>query len=86
MTRVFDRVVKPSDDLFALLHEATSVPPLHISCGTEDYLIAAGRRFAEEASAAGVEVTTDWRPGEHVWSLWDPVIADVIDWLPLRSE
>ena len=28
-------------------------------------------------------MTTDFRPGEHEWGLWDDVIQDVIDWLPL---
>ncbi len=40
------------------------------------------RRFAAEAEAAGAEVTTDFRPGDHEWGLWDAVIRDVIDWLP----
>lgn len=85
MGRVFDHTVRPTDDLFQLLGTATGVPPLHVSCGTEDWLFASSQRFAAEAEAAGIDVTTDWRPGEHVWSLWDDVIQDVIDWLPLGS-
>ena len=42
------------------------------------------RRFVAEAEAAGADVTTDFRPGDHEWGLWDAVIRDVIDWLPLR--
>jgi putative tributyrin esterase len=83
MGRVFDHRVRPTDDLFALLEAAEAVPPLHVSCGTEDWLIASCRRFADEARAKGVDVTTDFRPGEHAWSLWDAVIQDVIDWLPI---
>ena len=30
-------------------------------------------------------MTTDFRPGDHVWSLWDAVIQDVIAWLPVRT-
>jgi S-formylglutathione hydrolase FrmB len=86
MGRVFDHQVRPSDDIFALLESATAIPPLHISCGTEDVLIASCRRFAEAATAAGADVTTDFRPGEHVWSLWDQVIQDVIAWLPVRTS
>jgi S-formylglutathione hydrolase FrmB len=86
--RVFGGTPGPGDDLFALLATADgpSLPPLHISCGTEDRLVAMSRRFAEEAQAAGAEVTTDFRPGEHEWGLWDAVIRDVIDWLPLRGR
>lgn len=86
MGRVFDHRVEPGDELFALLEAARDVPPLHISCGTEDWLVASCRRFAAAAAAAGVEVTTDFRPGEHVWSLWDAVIQDVIAWLPVRGS
>jgi S-formylglutathione hydrolase FrmB len=85
MGRVFDHEVRPSDELFALLDAAHGVPPLHVSCGTEDWLYPSCERFAEAARAAGVEVTTDFRPGEHVWSLWDAVIQDVVAWLPVRA-
>jgi S-formylglutathione hydrolase FrmB len=82
--RVFGGVPAPGDDLFTLLATAdgTGLPPLHVSCGTEDKLLPMSRRFAEEAAAAGASVTTDFRPGDHEWGLWDAVIRDVIDWLP----
>ena len=83
--RVFDHRIGPGDDLFALLETADHVPPLHVSCGTDDVLAASNRRFVTAAEAAGVDVTSDFRPGEHVWPLWDAVIQDVIAWLPLRS-
>jgi putative tributyrin esterase len=86
MGRVFDHQVRPTDDLFALVESAAAIPPLHISCGTEDWLIASCERFADAASAAGAEVTTDFRPGEHAWTLWDAVIQDVIAWLPVRTS
>jgi putative tributyrin esterase len=85
MDRVFDHQVRPGDDLFQLIASATGVPPLHVSCGTEDGLLASCERFADAARAAGADVTTDFRPGEHVWSLWDAVIQDVIAWLPLGT-
>jgi S-formylglutathione hydrolase FrmB len=86
MDRVFDHQVRPGDDLFALLGAAKKLPPLHVSCGTEDWLLESCQRFADEATAAGVDVTTDFRPGDHVWSLWDAVIQDVIAWLPIRGS
>jgi S-formylglutathione hydrolase FrmB len=84
MGRVFDHQVKPSDDLFQLLDSSHDVPPLHVSCGTEDWLLPSCERFAEAAQAADIDVTTDFRSGDHVWSLWDAVIQDVITWLPVR--
>ena len=86
MGRVFDHRVRAEDDLFALLGTATGVPPLHVSCGTDDWLLASCERFADAARASGAEVTTDFRPGDHVWSLWDAVIQDVIAWLPVRPN
>jgi len=73
------------EDLFALLASATAadLPPMYISCGTEDPLFPLNKRFVAEATTARATVTTDFRPGEHEWGLWDDVIQDVIDWLPL---
>jgi putative tributyrin esterase len=85
---LFDRVyggpVGPADDLFALLDAAAHVPPLHVSCGTDDWLLQDSERFAAAAEARGVDVTVDVRPGDHEWGLWDAVVQDVIAWLPLR--
>lgn len=83
--RVFDGPVGAGDDLFALLDNADGVPPLHVSCGTEDWLLPDSERLLAAARAAGVEVTEDLRPGDHEWGLWDAVIREVVDWLPLRG-
>jgi S-formylglutathione hydrolase FrmB len=82
--RVFGGEPGPDADLFALLEgtDPGALPPLHVSCGTEDPLLASGRRFAEAADTHGVRVTTDFRRGEHEWGLWDAVVRDVIGWLP----
>ena len=29
----------------------------------------------------GADVTSDFRPGEHVWQLWDDLLPEVIDWM-----
>lgn len=87
--RVFDGRITDQDDLFALLAaaEPDSVPPLYISCGTdEERLLPPNQRLAELAGARGVDVTTDFRPGQHEWGLWDAVIPEVIDWLPLPGR
>jgi len=81
--RVFGGELTDDQDLFALLRQASGVPPLYLGCGTEDPLLPGTRRFADEAGAAGADVTLDLRPGSHEWSLWDAMIADVIAWLPL---
>jgi putative tributyrin esterase len=84
--RVFDGAFGSDVDLYELLAavDADAVPPLYISCGTEeDRLMGANTRLVEEAETRGLDVTTDFRPGIHEWGLWDDVIQDVITWLPL---
>ncbi|HET8665669.1 MAG TPA: alpha/beta hydrolase family protein [Nocardioides sp.] len=81
--RAFDGAIQDANDLFTLLERAPSVPPLYIGCGTSDALLDASERFIAAAADAGVEVTSDLRPGDHDWKLWDAQIADVIAWLPI---
>jgi S-formylglutathione hydrolase FrmB len=85
LERVFGGSVDDDEDVFTLLEGATGVPPLYLGCGTEDVLLPGTEKFAAAATAAGVEVTLDLRPGLHDWGLWDDVIQDVIAWLPLGS-
>jgi putative tributyrin esterase len=83
LDRVFGGTVSAENDVFTLLQQASGVPPLYLGCGTEDPLLPGTRRFADDAIAAGLDVTLDLRPGTHEWSLWDAMIPDVIAWLPL---
>ena len=82
--RVFGGPPGPEHDLFALLDGAQpdDVPPLHISCGASDHLLEDSQEFLRRAEAKGLDVTSDFPPGEHEWGLWDRVIQDVIVWLP----
>lgn len=86
-TRVFADGIGPDDDLFSLLASAdpAGLPPMHISCGTGDALLAGNRAFADAASTAGADLTTDFRPGEHDWRFWDAEIARILEWLPVGS-
>lgn len=79
--RVFDGTLEPEDDLLALL-DRNDLPPLWVGCGTEDELVDGNRTFVERARERGHAVTVDFRPGEHSWDLWDPMLAEVLDWLP----
>lgn len=83
-----DRSIAGTDaDLFHLLDaaEVAALPRLYVCCGTEDELIDDSRRFASRAAERGAQVTSDFGPGEHVWSYWDATIQDVLAWLPLSS-
>jgi len=72
-------------DLFALVRraDAARLPALHVSCGTEDELLASNTRFVAACGSAGVPLTTSFGPGEHDWAYWDDRIQDVLAWLPL---
>lgn len=85
VARVFGGDFSPGDDLYELVEaaDAAVVPPLYIACGTEEErLMAANTRLVQQARSAGIDVTTDFRPGTHEWGLWDATIRDVIAWLP----
>ena len=76
------------DDLFALAEQAdpASVPPLWVSCGTEDELYADNAAFADACDRLGLPVTSEFPPGVHDWALWDAQIQKVLAWLPLSSS
>jgi putative tributyrin esterase len=82
--RIFGGPPGPDHDLFALLDRARprDVPPLHITCGEQDRLLEDSQEFVHRAEAKGLDVTSDFPPGDHEWGLWDRVIQDVIAWLP----
>jgi S-formylglutathione hydrolase FrmB len=85
LDRVFGGAVGAHDDLFALLDDADvdRLPSVYVGCGTEDHLYDGNLRFLDAATAAGVDVHVDLRPGEHEWGIWDAMIRDVLAWLPL---
>ncbi|MBA2694757.1 MAG: alpha/beta hydrolase [Ornithinimicrobium sp.] len=82
--RVFGGMPGPQDDVLALVASADveALPPVHLSCGTDDELVEGNRVFARAAREAGVQLTEDFRPGEHEWGFWDTEIQSVLDWLP----
>ena len=82
---IFGDSIPEDADLFALLDAADpdALPRLHVSTGTEDHpgLVAGNRKFVAALEEKGADVTRDFRPGEHVWSLWDALLPEVIDWM-----
>jgi S-formylglutathione hydrolase FrmB len=84
--RVFGGVPRPDDDLLALVARAdtAALPPLFVTCGTEDHVFPGNERFVAAAREAGIDLTVDFRPGGHEWAFWDAGIQRVLDWLPLR--
>lgn len=83
-----DPIEGTDNDLLHLLRrcDPKQIPPLWITCGTQDPLICANHRFAAEATTAGVEVTAEFHRGEHEWGYWDRYIQDFLAWIPLRNR
>lgn len=88
--RLFDGrpIAGTVDDIPGLLERAApgSLPALYVLCGTEDALIDQNRDVIALAEQLGHPITTDLRPGEHEWGLWDAGIRDVLDWLPIQGR
>jgi putative tributyrin esterase len=84
LERIFGGRPGPDGDLFALLPRTApeDLPALYVGCGTDDPRLVWSTRFIELAQGHGATVTTDFRPGDHEWAVWDAMIRDVIDWLP----
>jgi putative tributyrin esterase len=83
--RIFGTSIPDDVDIFKLLAkaDASALPRLHVSAGTEDApaLVEGNRRFVAQLEDKGVDVTSDFRPGEHVWELWDDLLPEVIAWM-----
>ena len=73
------------DDLLWLLGRLApgQVPPLWVSCGTEDPMLSESLDFIAAAERMGIDLVTDLGPGEHTWDYWDEQISRVVGWLPL---
>jgi putative tributyrin esterase len=83
--RIYGKAIPDDADVFKLLDAADvdALPRIHVSTGTEDApgLVKGNRRFVAALEAKGADVTSDFRPGEHVWQLWDDLLPEVIDWM-----
>lgn len=62
------------------------LPPMYISCGTEDHGYQSNRNFVEAFAGLGVEVTWAEEKGYgHEWRFWDHQIEAFLDWLPRKD-
>lgn len=77
-------------DLLHLMAEASRreqpLPAMYVACGSRDMLHDDNVRFVAAAAALGVDVHSNFRPGDHDWAFWDNEIRSVLDWLPVRPR
>lgn len=67
-----------------LAGEKADIPALYLSCGEQDPLLDANKRFVHILRKEGIPVTFETAPGAHTWDFWDSQIRRVMDWLPLE--
>ena len=78
------------NDLIAVLEHqveaGVSLPNLHISIGSDDYLYPTNASFRKKLDELNVPYTYVELPGVHQWAFWDARIQEVLDWLPVEYE
>jgi S-formylglutathione hydrolase FrmB len=85
-----DKLTGSDADLLHLLALASRteqpLPEMYVACGTRDALHDDNVRFVAAAAALGVDVHSNFRPGDHDWAFWDNEIRSVLDWLPVSRR
>ena len=81
----YDSLKGTKHDCFALADEYAQkglpFPKAYFWCGTEDFLIAANRRFDKHLNQLGYAHKYEESEGNHSWPYWDKHIRDAIDYL-----
>ena len=59
------------------------LPRIYLSCGEQDFLLEANRKFSEALTDLGLDHTWRTTPGGHTWEFWEQEIRHVVlDWMP----
>jgi S-formylglutathione hydrolase FrmB len=79
-----DLIVEKEDDLFALAEKvailpAESQPRVFITCGDQDFLLGANRRFRDHLGSLPLAHTYREWPGDHEWEFWDASVKQALD-------
>jgi S-formylglutathione hydrolase FrmB len=79
-----DLTVEEGDDLFALAAKVAALqkenqPRIFITCGEQDFLLAANRRFRDHLQALPLAYTYREWPGDHEWGFWDTSVKQALD-------
>ena len=80
-----DRKALPGSpyDLMHLLDEADSraVPPMLLTCGSEDYFLSSCQIFQQKAEQSGIQTVLNVSSGSHDWAYWNEQLPICIRWL-----
>lgn len=87
-TRIFGELagldtseVNPEYLVKRLKEEGREIPPIYMSCGTEDFLIEQNREFRDFLSREGVAFTYEESSGVHDWKYWREHLEPAIKWM-----
>lgn len=67
-----------SPALIDALAGAGELPPLRITCGTDDELVLSVRELHADLVARGIDHEYAERPGGHEWDVWSSELADTL--------
>ena len=56
-------------------------PEVWMTCGAADSLLDANRAFARDATAMGLPVRWEERPGGHTWDFWNDTLPEALRFL-----
>ncbi|WP_100010000.1 alpha/beta hydrolase [Lentibacillus sediminis] len=83
-----ETIIHTANDILWLLEQTDRLhekkPMLYQACGTEDFLHEHNMRFFRTCKKTGVDLTTNFGPGEHSWDYWDDQIREVLQWLRIN--
>lgn len=61
--------------------EASNMPHIYFSCGTEDFLLDNNRKLRDFFLSEGIEHTYEESSGGHDWTFWAEYIEKSLEWL-----
>lgn len=83
LNKVIDSDKDPSRLAADLVYCDRPRPRVFMACGNQDPLAQANRILADKIRGIGLDVTYHECDGGHDWDLWNRVLPQAIDWLPL---
>ncbi len=69
-----------------LVKDDAEIPEIYMTCGTEDFLVSANRKFKDNLVNLGITVTYVEGKGSHEWDFWNWGIRNILEWLPLEAQ
>ena len=79
-------MVEDTELATTLIDRRRSLPPLRISCGTDDALLPDVRALHDALTRADVHHEYAEAPGGHAWNVWTEDLVPALRFLALASD